>query len=156
MTSLVAPGATRRGRAVASVVWAALAVLATALAPRAPAAAQDELYADFVDPPTRFRPFVRWWWNGGVVTEAELLRELDLFPARPVARVRIRRVCSSAETARGDAEQQSEREPDHRSQRLRLLVKVGNPDVVLEYARWEHPIELGVQARHVTPTRETR
>ncbi len=35
-------------------------------------------YVDFEDPPAAFRPWVRWWWPGGDVADAELAREVDL------------------------------------------------------------------------------
>ncbi|RPJ56943.1 MAG: hypothetical protein EHM23_22100 [Acidobacteria bacterium] len=43
-----------------------------------PLLAADQLYESFRNPPAEARPFVRWWWNGGRVSEAEILRELDL------------------------------------------------------------------------------
>ena len=43
-----------------------------------PLLAADQLYESFRNPPPQARPFVRWWWNGGRVNEAEILRELDL------------------------------------------------------------------------------
>jgi len=43
-----------------------------------PLFAADQLYDSFRNPPAHARPFVRWWWNGGRVNEAEILRELDL------------------------------------------------------------------------------
>jgi hypothetical protein len=30
-------------------------------------AGKDELYELFKNPPTIYRPFVRWWWNGDKV-----------------------------------------------------------------------------------------
>ncbi len=38
----------------------------------------DSLYESFRNPASIYRPFVRWWWNGGYVTEKEVLRELDV------------------------------------------------------------------------------
>jgi hypothetical protein len=52
-------------------------------------AGEDTLFAEFQDPPSRFRPFVRWWWNGGCVTEAEALRELDLMRNAGIGGVEI-------------------------------------------------------------------
>jgi len=54
-----------------------------------PASTTDELYEAFRDPPAEARPFVRWWWNGDRVAEAELLRELDLLAAAGVGGVEI-------------------------------------------------------------------
>jgi len=57
----------------------AILLLATLVPVLLPAgAAGDELFSGFQDPPAEARPFVRWWWNGNRVTEAEILRELDL------------------------------------------------------------------------------
>ena len=49
----------------------------------------DPLFASFQEPPARLRPFVRWWWNGSRVAEAEILRELDLLKAAGVGGVEI-------------------------------------------------------------------
>src|SRR5512143_4352228 len=59
--------------------------------PQALAAAEvgDPLFASFQEPPARLRPFVRWWWNGSRVAEAEILRELDLLKAAGVGGVEI-------------------------------------------------------------------
>lgn len=38
----------------------------------------DTLYGLFRTPPSIYRPFVRWWWNGDKINRAELLRELRL------------------------------------------------------------------------------
>ena len=45
------------------------------------ATAPDPLFDSFARPPQRLRPFVRWWWNGSRVTEAEILRQLDVMKA---------------------------------------------------------------------------
>jgi hypothetical protein len=57
--------------------------------PAAAGADPDPLYAGFQDPPSHYRPFVRWWWNGGCVSEAEVLRELDLMKAAGIGGVEI-------------------------------------------------------------------
>ena len=59
----------------------ASALLLAALACALPAAAADPLYDAFREPPSRLRPFVRWWWNGARVSEPELLRQLDVMKA---------------------------------------------------------------------------
>ncbi len=43
-------------------------------------AIQDDVFdlALFVSPPMESRPYVRWWWPGGAVEEAEIVAELDL------------------------------------------------------------------------------
>jgi hypothetical protein len=45
------------------------------------ASAPDPLLDAFANPPQRLRPFVRWWWNGSRVAEAEILRQLDVMKA---------------------------------------------------------------------------
>jgi hypothetical protein len=63
--------------------------------PPAPAAAATadsgaaELYARFQTPSFETRPFARWWWNGGRVREAELIRQLDLMHAAGIGGVEI-------------------------------------------------------------------
>jgi hypothetical protein len=52
-------------------------------------AAADDLYSQFQSPPTRLRPFVRWWWNGARVAEGEILRELDVMKAAGIGGVEI-------------------------------------------------------------------
>jgi hypothetical protein len=62
---------------------AALALVALLAAPGATQAlaGADPLFDAFASPPQRLRPFVRWWWNGSRVAEAEILRELDVMKA---------------------------------------------------------------------------
>lgn len=48
-----------------------------------------ELYAMFKAPPVSARPFVRWWWNGDMLTEKEVLRELDLLLEAGIGGVEI-------------------------------------------------------------------
>jgi len=49
----------------------------------------DDLYRLFKDPPNSARPFVRWWWNGDMLTEEEILRELDLLNDAGIGGVEI-------------------------------------------------------------------
>jgi hypothetical protein len=51
--------------------------------------ATDPLYESFREPPSRLRPFVRWWWNGSRVSEEEILRQLDVLKAAGVGGVEI-------------------------------------------------------------------
>lgn len=37
-----------------------------------------DLYRQFQNPDSRYRPFVRWWWNGDRVEAEELVRELHI------------------------------------------------------------------------------
>jgi hypothetical protein len=66
-----------------------VALLLTVLPVASMAAESDPLFAAFQDPPSEYRPFVRWWWNGGCVTEAEVRRELDLLKNAGIGGVEI-------------------------------------------------------------------
>lgn len=46
-------------------------------------------YEAFQSPSPEYRPFVRWWWNGARVTEAEALRQLDVLQAAGIGGVEI-------------------------------------------------------------------
>lgn len=48
-----------------------------------------ELYSQFKNPDNRYRPFVRWWWNGDRVEAEELIRELHLLKEAGIAGVEI-------------------------------------------------------------------
>ncbi len=52
-------------------------------------AAAADVYALFQDPPARFRPMVRWWWNGDRVVAHEIERELDVLKAAGIGGVEI-------------------------------------------------------------------
>ena len=49
----------------------------------------DPLYDTFREPAMDTRPFVRWWWNGGRVDAAEIVRELDVMRAAGIGGVEI-------------------------------------------------------------------
>ncbi|HVW61584.1 MAG TPA: glycosyl hydrolase, partial [Puia sp.] len=49
----------------------------------------EGLYEVFRDPENKYRPFVRWWWNGDRVVPDELLRELDVMKAAGIGGVEI-------------------------------------------------------------------
>mgnify|MGYP000896185132 CR=1 FL=1 len=49
----------------------------------------DNLYKEFVNPPSEARPFVRWWWNGNRITEKEIKRQLDVLHAAGIGGVEI-------------------------------------------------------------------
>jgi hypothetical protein len=57
--------------------------LRSALAP------QDDIYSIFLDPENRYRPFVRWWWNGDRLSGDEILRELDVLKDAGIGGVEI-------------------------------------------------------------------
>ncbi|MDR2041180.1 MAG: glycoside hydrolase family 2, partial [Tannerella sp.] len=49
----------------------------------------EEAYALFRTPESRYRPFVRWWWNGNRVQPEELIRELRLLKEAGIGGVEI-------------------------------------------------------------------
>ena len=61
-------------------------------------ATTDELLELFQNPPTQYRPFVRWWWNGNRIDSAELVRELRLLKSAGIGGVEINPVEFPART----------------------------------------------------------
>jgi hypothetical protein len=49
----------------------------------------EELYQEFKQPASEYRPFVRWWWNGDKVEAEELVRELHLLKEAGIGGVEI-------------------------------------------------------------------
>ena len=49
----------------------------------------EQLYAEFQQPASQYRPFVRWWWNGDKVEAEELVRELRLLKEAGIGGVEI-------------------------------------------------------------------
>jgi len=49
----------------------------------------DDLFNLFKDPPNTARVFVRWWWNGDMLTEKEIIRELDIMKDAGIGGVEI-------------------------------------------------------------------
>ena len=49
----------------------------------------EELYQEFQQPTSEYRPFVRWWWNGDKVEADELVRELRLLKEAGIGGVEI-------------------------------------------------------------------
>jgi hypothetical protein len=82
---------------VANVVASSVAlVMAIGLLPSCVASAPpqrearpDPLYARFISPRMTDRPFVRWWWNGSRVEEAEITRELEVMRRAGIGGVEI-------------------------------------------------------------------
>lgn len=70
------------------LLWSAFIVLPLCSTGAAEPAG-DPLWQAFQSPPAEARPFMRWWWNGNRVTEAQLLRELDQMKAAGVGGVEI-------------------------------------------------------------------
>ncbi|WP_432712895.1 glycosyl hydrolase [Pedobacter sp.] len=48
-----------------------------------------DLYSLFKNPPSPYRPFVRWWWNGNKVKKEELFRQLALLKDAGIGGVEI-------------------------------------------------------------------
>ncbi|HCQ72470.1 MAG TPA: glycoside hydrolase family 2, partial [Rikenellaceae bacterium] len=48
-----------------------------------------DLYKLFQNPDNRYRPFVRWWWNGDRVEAEELVRELHILKDAGIGGVEI-------------------------------------------------------------------
>ena len=49
----------------------------------------EQLYQEFQQPASEYRPFVRWWWNGDKVEAEELVRELRLLKEAGIGGVEI-------------------------------------------------------------------
>ena len=49
----------------------------------------EQLYEDFQQPKSQYRPFVRWWWNGDKVEADELVREMRLLKEAGIGGVEI-------------------------------------------------------------------
>ena len=49
----------------------------------------EQLYEEFQQPASQYRPFVRWWWNGDKVDSAELVREMRLLKEAGIGGVEI-------------------------------------------------------------------
>lgn len=62
---------------------AALSLLAFHL----PAATSRDVLRAFRNPTDAYRPYVRWWWNGDKVDEAEIRREIRLLKEEGIAGV---------------------------------------------------------------------
>ena len=49
----------------------------------------EQLYTEFQQPESNYRPFVRWWWNGDKVEADELVREMRLLKEAGIGGVEI-------------------------------------------------------------------
>src|SRR3982750_3248846 len=58
----------------------------------------SDLFQLFKNPPSIYRPFVRWWWNGDKIEKAELARELRLLKAAGIGGVEINPIAFPART----------------------------------------------------------
>ena len=57
-----------------------------------------QLYDRFYNPPSDYRPFVRWWWNGDKVESKEIIRELNLLKDAGIGGVEINPVAFPSDT----------------------------------------------------------
>jgi hypothetical protein len=60
--------------------------------------AENSLYEIFKNPSQRYRPFVRWWWNGDKVERKELARELRLLKDTGIGGIEINPIKFPART----------------------------------------------------------
>lgn len=56
-----------------------------------------DLLKIFRDPPNRYRPMMRWWWNGDRVSADEITRELDVMQKAGIGGVEINSIKFPAE-----------------------------------------------------------
>ncbi len=72
-----------------AAVAVGLASLAAASSELPAKTSSKDLYKQFQNPDSRYRPFVRWWWNGDRVEAEELVRELHIMKAAGIGGVEI-------------------------------------------------------------------
>jgi len=75
-----------------TLILAAALILSCALIQAsAPAGktSSKEMWSQFQNPDSHYRPFVRWWWNGDRVQADELVRELHIMKAAGIGGVEI-------------------------------------------------------------------
>jgi hypothetical protein len=73
----------------ATTLGAPIALHASSVAAASTSMPDDVIFQEFAEPPIRYRPMVRWWWNGDRVVADELLRELDVLKAAGIGGVEI-------------------------------------------------------------------
>ena len=72
-----------------SLLLSAVSLVSMAADNRQKPLSASALYAQFQNPDSRYRPFVRWWWNGNAVQGKELVRELHLLKNAGIGGVEI-------------------------------------------------------------------
>ena len=72
-----------------SLLFLALGLLLCQCQPKNEGLDMEQLYAEFQQPASEYRPFVRWWWNGDKVEADELVRELRLLKEAGIGGVEI-------------------------------------------------------------------
>jgi len=73
---------------IVSAVLLMAAISSLSSAASEPASGND-IYSQFKNADDRYRPFVRWWWNGDKVQKEEITRELELLKAAGIGGVEI-------------------------------------------------------------------
>src|ERR1700752_3939194 len=58
----------------------------------------ENIYSIFNNPPSIYKPFVRWWWNGDKIEKDELARELRLLKEAGIGGVEINPIKFPART----------------------------------------------------------
>ena len=72
-----------------SLLFLAFGLLLSQCQPKNEGLDMEQLYAEFQQPASEYRPFVRWWWNGDKVEADELVRELRLLKEAGIGGVEI-------------------------------------------------------------------
>jgi len=72
-----------------SLLLIAFALLFSHCQPKNKGLSTEEIYAEFQQPASEYRPFVRWWWNGDKVETEELVREMRLLKEAGIGGVEI-------------------------------------------------------------------
>lgn len=76
--------------AAAVLLFTVSPVFSSAMTPASAAEdGRDSLYETFRAPDSRYRPYVRWWWNGLRLDRNEILRELDILKEMGIGGVEI-------------------------------------------------------------------
>ena len=72
-----------------SLLFLAFGLLLSQCQPKNEGLDTEQLFAEFQQPASKYRPFVRWWWNGDKVEADELVRELHLLKEAGIGGVEI-------------------------------------------------------------------
>ena len=72
-----------------TLLFLAISLLLCRCQPKNEGLSTEQLYAEFQQPASEYRPFVRWWWNGDKVEADELVRELRLLKEAGIGGVEI-------------------------------------------------------------------
>ena len=72
-----------------SLLLLGIAIVLCTCQPKPKGQTTEQLYQEFRQPASEYRPFVRWWWNGDKVDSAELVREMRLLKEAGIGGVEI-------------------------------------------------------------------